>query len=143
MKQIDLKIQKWLIAYVVISLLLWVYLWDFNYRRRETLELILVTHLWVVLVFFIETFFFYMKITGKSIWWCILTTGYISTFGFFIALVLGHFIFLFWENLRGYLIEYFIFGLSITLSNILCMFSESYLEQNKTYRSDILDDKEF
>jgi hypothetical protein len=139
MKQINLEIQKWLISYVIISLFLVVYLWDFNFRRRETLELILVTHLWVTLVFLIKTFFFYFKITKKSIWWCIIRTLFCFTLGFFLAPIFTFLLLSVWEEGRRYLVEYFIYGGIIIVLNGLFMLRGAHLEQNRITDSDILD----
>lgn len=135
------KLQKWLGIYLLLSVFLWVYLWDFNYRRRESLELILVTHLWVILVFLAETFFFYLKITQKSILWCLLRTVLGTIIGLSIAIVVLSFLkLILGSSLQAYLIEYFIIGCSMTFFNGVYMFSKANLEEHKVSRSDVLDD---
>jgi hypothetical protein len=140
MKQMNIETKKWFIMYLIISLFLLIYLWDFNYRRRESLELILVTHLWVILAFGLESIFFYWKITKKSIGWCFISMIFSFVLGFFGGLVLMNFIIYILGSSIGYLFEYFVIGFFILLFNLIYMYSKANTETDKSLNSNILDE---
>lgn len=145
MKDNPSLLKKWLLVYVLFSLLIL----GLNYTTLndllginsldKTLGFILTKSFMTYLTFFMGTLFFYFKITRKTIGWCIST----SILAFFISFILT-FLFSTLSN-QNSLISTITFDFLVLLINILFIFAGVYVEQHeqpKDWDETVLDDVE-
>lgn len=138
MKDNPTRLKKWLFSYLIssFSLFLFRYLW--SHLGKSPLGLDVFRPLFMVTAFFVVTFFFYLKITQKSIWW-ILTTIFLACF-LSLLLSLITTLFKFSNSVLG---NYLFFSFLCTIFNLLFMLAGVYIEKKtrpKYSSDDILDD---
>lgn len=132
------RLKKWLFSYLAISILL--FLLSYLSFPKEHIRFFfeIIKPAVVNGSYFIVTFFFYVKITQKSIWW-ILTTIFLACF---LSLLLSLITTIF-KSSNTLLINYIFFNFLWITFNTLFMFAGVYIEKKtvvNNWEENILDD---
>lgn len=139
MKDHPNRLKKWLLSYLLVSMLLFFLDYVLLYKVSHYLSSSMIESFLIYLIHLTVTFYFYLKITKKSIWWS-LSTLFLA---FFLSALCCLFITTFMNVSNRVFIDYALFPFFWIILNALFMFAGVYIEKKttvKTWDDDVLDD---
>ena len=139
MKDHPNRLKKWLLSYLLVSVVLFFLDYLLLYKGKHYLSSSMIESFLIYLIHLVATFYFYLKITKKSIWWSISTLF----LAFFLSALFCLFITTFMNVSSRVFIDYALFPFFWIILNALFMFAGVYIEKKTTvkhWEDDVLDD---